>query len=110
MRHDQEYRRHQLYVVLLGELEQIEPVMLTLDQAIHTHHGSTIEASCKTVVLEHQWAFAGKHDAIHAAEIARAILAGTNAAIRWRLWLFSDGELISTQTSKLSRLKPHPTP
>jgi hypothetical protein len=107
MRHDREYQRHQLYVVLLGELEQIEPVMMALDQAIHTHHGATIEASSAAVVLEHNWAFAGKHDAIHAAEIARALLTEMTVANRWRLWLFSDGELITSQTS---RLRPQLTP
>jgi len=107
MRHDREYHRHQLYVVLLGELDQIEPVMLALDQSIHIHHGSTVEASAGAVVLEHHWAFAGKRDAIHAAEIARGLLLETTAAIRWRLWLFSDGELITSQTS---RLRPQLTP
>jgi hypothetical protein len=68
----------------------------------------TVQTNPATVMLEHHWAFAGKNDAIHAAEIARGLLARTSAAIRWRLWLYSEGELITSQTSRLSGL--HTTP
>jgi hypothetical protein len=94
------YCRHQLYVLLAGELEETVPVMLALDWAIHSHDGETLEAGPpEKPANEQHWAFAGQTDSLHAAEIARGLLNHTAAGMRWQLWLFAAGELLFTQTN-----------
>jgi hypothetical protein len=95
------YRRHQLYVVLAGGLEKTEPVMRGLDRAIHDHDGAHFDPGpVPDAALEQHWSFTGKTDALHAAEVARALLKETAAGMRWQLWLFSAGEMLLSQTCR----------